>query len=554
MSKVIVYQIFTRLFGNRNTTRKENGSIAENGCGKFDDINKEKLQQLRDMGISHVWYTGVIRHATKTDYTKYGIPAQHHAVVKGNAGSPYAITDYYDVDPDLAKNVKKRMAEFEALVKRTHAAGLKVIIDFVPNHVARQYKSVCKPEGVVDLGANDDTNMGFSPQNNFYYCPGCSFEPYIDKQGSERYAYTEIPAKATGNDHFDNHPGMNDWYETVKLNYGVDYWTHIGHFDPMPDTWLKMTDILLFWAAKGIDGVRCDMAEMVPAAFWAYATAKVKEKYPDFVFIGEVYNPAEYRNYIKSGFDYLYDKVGMYNIMRAVICHQCGAQAITGAWQATDDINSHMLYFLENHDEQRVASDFFAGNGRKGIPGMAVSVLMNSNPFMLYFGEEFGEHGMDKEGFSGCDGRTTIFDYWSVDTVCRASWDSLSDEEKYLKDIHSRVLNIAKKEKTVSDGLFFDLMYANPWSEKFDAEHLYAFLRRHGKQLLLVVANFDDYDKDAEVCIPVHAFDFMKLNEKDAEGTDLLTGEKLTAKLVKDGAVSVHVPARGVRILKFTEV
>ena len=554
MSKIIVYQIFTRLFGNRNTTRKENGAIAENGCGKLADFDASALKKIREMGITHVWYTGVIRHATKTDYTNFGIPAQHRAVVKGNAGSPYAITDYYDVDPDLATNVKKRMAEFEALVVRTHRAKLKMIIDFVPNHVARQYKSVCRPEGVKDFGEDDNVEEGFNPQNNFYYCPGCSFEPYIDKQAGERYAYTEIPAKATGNDHFDNHPSINDWYETVKLNYGVDYWTRIGHFDPIPDTWLKMTDILLFWADKGVDGVRCDMAEMVPAAFWSYATAKVKEKYPDFIFIGEVYNPAEYRTYIHCGFDYLYDKVGMYDVMRAVTCHHCGAQAITGAWQATDDIRSHMLYFLENHDEQRVASDFFAGNGCKGIPAFVVSALMGTNPFMLYFGEEYGERGMDKEGFSGYDGRTTIFDYWSVDTICRASWNSLSDEEKYLKNVHARVLTIANKEKAFSKGQFYDLMYANPWTDKFNAERQYAFLRKADKEMILVVVNFDDCDRHTEVRIPAHAFDFLKIIEKKATATDLLTGENFDAWLVKDGTIAMTIAKRGARILKFAQV
>lgn len=554
MSKIILYQVLPRLFGNRNTTRHENGSIAENGCGKFADFSAPVLKKIRDLGITHVWYTGVLRHASKTDYTKYGIPAQHHAVVKGNAGSPYAITDFYDVDPDLATDIDRRMAEFEDLVVRTHKAGMKVIIDFVPNHVARQYKSVGKPRGVADFGDADNTNDGFNPQNNFYYCPGCSFEPDIDKLAGERYAYTEIPAKATGNDHFDNHPGINDWYETVKLNYGVDYWTHIGHFDPNPDTWLKMTDILLFWAGKGIDGVRCDMAEMVPAAFWEYATAKVKEKYPEFIFIGEVYNPAEYRNYIRSGFDYLYDKVGMYDVMRAVTCRQCGAQAITGAWQSTDDIGDKMLYFLENHDEQRVASDFFARSGRAGVPALVASALMARGPFMIYFGQEFGECGMDREGFSGCDGRTTIFDYWNVDTICRASWGTLSDDEKSLADTYTRVLTLANREKAISDGLFYDLMYANPWSERFNPDRQYAFLRKAGKELILVVANFDDCRRDTEVRIPAHAFDFMGITEKTADATDLLTGEKFKMTLAKDAAVAVGVEAYGARVIKFAQV
>jgi len=542
--KILIYQVLTRLYGNRNANRKENGTIEENGTGKFKDFNAKTLKHIREMGFSHIWFTGVIRHATQTDYTKYGIPAQHPAVVKGRAGSPYAICDYYDVDPDLAVKVDKRMEEFEAMIARTHKAGLKVIMDFVPNHVARQYKSVVKPRGVKDLGANDNSDEGFNPQNNFYYCPGCKFEPQFDVQG-----YEEYPAKATGNDHFDPHPGMNDWYETVKLNYGVDYYTHYGHFDPIPDTWNKMTDILLFWAKKGIDGFRCDMAEMVPAAFWAWATDKVKYRYPDIIFIGEVYNPAEYRNYIHSGFDYLYDKVGMYDTMRNVICGNGSASFITGAWQSTDDISRHMLYFLENHDEQRVASDFFAGDARKGIPGLVASVLMRSNPFMLYAAEEYGEKGMDKEGFSGVDGRTTIFDYWSIDTLCRAADGTLSDDEQYIYTMHEKVLQIARKEKAI-DGDFYDLMYANPWSDKFDNNRLFAFLRKKDKDILLVVCNFSDHVADIDVNIPAHAMRTLSIAKKAYKAKDLLTGEQQTLQLQENGKVSMTVQAYGARIWK----
>ncbi len=544
--KVIVYQVFTRLYGNRNTTRKEKGTIADNGCGKMADFTPAVLKGIAKMGISHVWYTGVIRHATQTDYSQYGIPRQHPAVVKGKAGSPYAIADYYDIDPDLAVDVKLRMQEFEQLVQRTHDAGLKVIIDFVPNHVARQYKSVCKPRGVKDLGETDNAMMGFDPQNNFYYCPGQRFMPYFDLYGGEPEPYLEEPAKATGNDHFDNAPGQNDWYETVKLNYGVDYYAgRVGHFDPMPDTWKKMTDILLFWAKKGVDGFRCDMAEMVPAEFWAYATKVVKSKYKQLVFIGEVYNPGEYRHYLASGFDWLYDKVGMYDTMRAVICHHAPASAISHAWQATDDIRDHMLYFLENHDEQRVASDFFAASGWKGVPGMIASLLMQQNPFMLYAGEEYGERGMDREGFSGNDGRTTIFDYWSVDTLCRAAQKKLTADEEALFDIHQKTMLLARQEKAVTDGVFFDLMYVNGHLER-----QYAFLRYAEGELLLVVTNFEDRDVVTDVNIPAHAFDYLGIKEKKVIGTDLLTKEKLAMSLRKDGSVRMEIKARSGRVWK----
>ena len=546
MDKVLIYQVFTRLYGNRNVTRKKDGTIADNGCGKMADFTPAVLKDIAKMGISHVWYTGIIRHATQTDYSFYGIPRQHAAVVKGRAGSPYAIADYYDVDPDLAVDVNQRMHEFEQLIERTHAAGLKVIIDFVPNHVARQYKSVCKPKKVKDLGETDDTMMGFDPQNNFYYCPGERFSPYFDLYHGETEPYLEEPAKATGNDHFDNAPGQNDWYETVKLNYGVDYYAGgIGYFDPMPDTWKKMTDILLFWAKKGVDGFRCDMAEMVPAEFWAYATQTVKKKYKQIVFIGEVYNPSEYRHYLFSGFDWLYDKVGMYDTMRAVICHHLPTSAITNAWQSTDDIRDHMLYFLENHDEQRIASDFFAADGRKGVPAMIASILMQQNPFMLYAGEEYGEHGMDQEGFSGHDGRTTIFDYWSIDTLCRAAQNKLSQEEKQLFDIHQKTMLLARKEKAVSDGVFFDLMYVNRHLER-----QYAFLRYAEGELLLVVVNFEDRDVVVDVNIPAHAFEYLDMKEKKLIATDLLSKERLAMSLRKDGSVRMDISSRGGRVWK----
>ena len=546
--KIILYQVFTRLYGNRTTTRKEGGTIEENGCGKMNDFTPSTLKRIREMGVSHIWYPGILRHATQTDYSAFGIPRQHPAVVKGRAGSPYAITDYYDVDPDLAVDVNKRMQEFEQLIERTHKAGMKVIIDFVPNHVARQYNSICKPEGVKDLGEDDNPQLGFDPQNNFYYCPGERFTPYFDLYHGEVEPYIEEPAKATGNDCFSNAPGINDWYETVKLNYGLDYYAgRVGHFSPIPDTWDKMTDILFFWARKGVDGFRCDMAEMVPTPFWSWVTDKLKFAYPDLVFIGEVYNPTEYRNYLGAGFDYLYDKVGMYDTIREVIRGNLSTHAITSAWQQTDDIRNHMLYFLENHDEQRIASSFFAGSARKGVPGLVVSALLQQNPLMIYAGQEYGEKGMDKEGFSGHDGRTTIFDYWNIDTLTRAATRKLTKDEKALYATYQKVLNIAATEKTVVEGVCFDLMYVNG-----DSQRQYAFLRKAGNDVLLVVANFDESATTMDVTIPAHAFDYLKLKErKNVTAVDLLTGKEIKRQIRRDCYVSVDLEPLGAVILKF---
>ena len=566
--KIIIYQVFTRLLTNRNMTRKEWGTVAENGCGKFNDFTPEVLKMIKDKGVTHIWYTGVIRHATVTDYSKYGIPRNHPEVIKGRAGSPYAIVDYYDVDPDLAQDVNKRMEEYEALIVRTHKSGLKIIMDFVPNHVGREYHSICKPEGVRDLGEDDDKNMNFSPRNNFYYCGGEPLHvPNTPNTGIAQYTadgdfrpYEEIPAKATGNDHFDAWPGVNDWYETVKLNYGVDYCDAGGrsyHFDPIPDTWVKMRDILMFWASKGVDGFRCDMAEMVPSEFWSYAISSVKKKYKNIIFIGEVYNPSLYETYVNSGFNYLYDKVGMYDTVRNVICGG-DASEITKRWQETENLKDNMLYFLENHDEQRIASDFFAGEARKGIPGLVVSLLMRKNPFMLYAGQEYGERGMDKEGFSGVDGRTTIFDYWAMSstmnsipntTLRRRNTKYWTNSQWTIDQLYGRIMKIASVEKTVSQGDFFDLMYVQD-ENRFDKRHGFTFLRKYNEEVMLVVANFKDQPQLYGVKIPAHALDYFGIEEQTAEATELLTGAKTDITFERDGEVVVNVGPYSAQIFK----
>ncbi len=558
-NKFVIYQVFTRLFGNNNTRLKPNGDKATNGCGRLADFTAKALEEIKALGATHIWYTGIIEHATQTDYRRYGIRPDHPAVVKGKAGSPYAIKDYYDIDPDLASSVTERMREFENLVKRTHKAGLKMIIDFVPNHVARQYHSDAKPTGVTDLGENDHKEWAFSPQNNFYYIPGARLEGNIDLCKDAEEPYVEFPAKATGNDRFDAWPGTNDWYETVKLNYGVDYqgggqW----HFDPIPDTWMKMRDILLFWASKGIDGFRCDMAEMVPCAFWGWVIPQVKEQYPGLIFIAEVYNPNEYRNYLWCGkFDYLYDKVGLYDTLKAVTCHGQSAAAITGCWQSLEGIQTNMLNFLENHDEQRIASDFFAGNAVKARPAMIVSACMNANPVMVYFGQELGERGMDEEGFSGRDGRTTIFDYWTVDTIRRwrngGKFDGklLTDEEKALQAFYTRVLNLCTSEKALAEGSFYDLMYANYDNPHFNAHRQYTFLRKQGKELILVVVNFDEAPAEVGIRIPAHAFEYLGIAEKESiKATDLLTGKKEDIALSPTLQVTTRVEGFSGKILK----
>ena len=535
-----IYQVFTRLFG-ANKAGIPFGTKEQNGCGTMQDFTAKALEQIRNLGCTHIWYTGVIEHASKTDYSSYGIAVDNPDVIKGEAGSPYAIRDYYDIDPDLAKDPAKRIREFELLVERTHKAGLKVIIDFVPNHVARQYHSDSKPAGVRNLGEDDDTSCSFSPQNNFYYLH--SEQLHLDNilQGS---TYQEVPAKATGNDNFTSWPNRNDWYETIKLNYGIDIISgRQVHFCPTPDTWQKMLQILLYWASKGIDGFRCDMAEMVPVEFWEWALPQVKTAYPNIVFIAEVYNPALYRDYIHRGkFDYLYDKVGLYDTLLNV-CRGQSTQSITSCWQSVDDIREHMLNFLENHDEQRLASNFLLGCGEKALPALLVSSLMPS-PFMLYFGQELGERGMDEEGFSGRDGRTTIFDYWSVSTIRRwrnkGRFDGkqLTEEEISLQQTYQSILQLREQEPYTSEG-FYDLMYVN--------RHLhrqYAFVRHSGKKFSLIIANFSNQEETVSINIPKHFFEFTGIKEKENKTfSNVLNGKKIKSSFRSTEPLVLTLPA-----------
>ena len=496
---------------------------------------------------THVWYTGIIEHATATDYSRQGITPCNAHVVKGKAGSPYAIRDYYDVCPDFAVKVKNRMAEFEALIERTHRVGLKVIIDFVPNHVAREYESDAKPIGVQDLGENDNPMMFFDPKNNFYYITGQEFAPVGVDLGSGENAYREYPARATGNDCYTASPSRDDWYETVKLNYGVDPWNGSTHFDPVPPTWEKMLDILKFWAAKGVDGFRC----MVPVAFWHWAIKQIKAINPQIVFIAEIYDVALYRSYIEEGgFDYLYDKVTLYDTLRGILCDGWPASDLTRCWQTVEGIGAHMLNFLENHDEQRIASKLFCGEPLKALPALVVSATMSKCPFMVYAGQELGELAADAEGYSGMDGRTTIFDYWSVPTLRRWHQGKPTAPERQLRTMYRKILNLCNSEKTLAEGEFFDLMYVN--QDTLETRRQYAYLRHCDGVMALVVANFGDEATNTGVRIPGHALDCARMESGEYSITELLSGDTTTGTLAGDSVIPVQVPAHSARIYRFT--
>ena len=531
-NKLIIYQLLPRLFGNINTTNKIYGSVEENGSGKLKDITDTALQEIAKMGFSYVWYTGVIEHATMTDYSAYGIKVDDPDIVKGRAGSPYAIKDYYDIATDLADDKEFRISEFKELIGRTHKNGMKVIIDFVPNHVARTYASDVKPDDVRDLGEDDDNTMHFSAKNDFYYLPGYPFiVPGGYNPGGDGFAsplkdgkFDEFPAKATGNDVFSPSPAITDWFETIKLNYGVYYLDgNKRHFGGPPPLWGKMLHILSYWAAMGVDGFRCDMIEMVPVEFWAWLIPQLKEVYPDLIFIGEAYDKNQYQNYINYGhFDYLYDKVGLYDAIRRLTCNEAGANTwlINDVWNNhTRGIDRHMLRFMENHDEQRIASREFAGDAALARPGMIVSATLSTGPVMIYSGQEVGEPAIGGSGFSTDDGRTTIFDYWGVPEhqkwVNGGKYDGggLSAQQQELRFFYCKLLNTVKNSKALRDGSFYELMIANEQQPGFDTM-LYLYARYTEDERIVAVLNFSRQNQTFKLRLPDDLISQLDLNGK----------------------------------------
>ncbi len=501
--KLVIYQLLPRYFSNTNATNKLYGSKEENGVGKFNDITPKALQELKKLGINYVWYTGVVEHATMTDYSVYGIKQDDPDIVKGKAGSPYAIKDYYDVDPDLAVDVKNRMGEYQNLINRTHAEGLKMIMDFIPNHVARTYQSDAKPAGVIDFGAQDDKTKAYSPQNDYYYIPGKTFVvPAGTEAGGAQFShplkdgkFDENPAKVTGNNVFSEKPSIDDWYETMKLNYGYDLQNGKNYLDPVPPVWTKMRDILVFWAKKGVDGFRCDVDEFVPVEFWHWLIPEVRKINPDMVFIAEAYDPSKYANYVSyGGFDYMYDKVGLYDALKPLIKNEANASVATirKVIQSQEGgLSNHMLRFLENHDEERIASKGFAQKPEYAKAAMVLTATLGSGPVMIYSGQEVGEQGAGVEGFGGDDNRSTIFDYWGQPQhqqwLNGGKFDGglLSPAQKSLRTFYQQLLTLVQSNKAIQSGKFTDVS-----AELGLGNTAMAYVRSTDTDRVLVLANF----------------------------------------------------------------
>lgn len=549
-ARPVVYQLFLRQFSNVNETRKPNGTLAQNGVGKFRDLNRQALHSLRELGITHLWLLGTPRQATATDYSAVGLPPDDPDLLKGVAGSPFAIRDYFDVCPDYAENPARRLEEFRALVDGIHAEGLKVLIDFVPNHVARSHQSVVKPE--LSFGTKDDRTKFFAPGNNFFYLEGAGplkLPTFKDGRATSPtcqvvggcdglFAPEREHGRVTGNNVVSWTPSEGDWYETVKLNYGFDF-TKGRHGPkayptadqpdvPVPDTWLKMDAVLAHWQEQGVDGFRCDMAHWVPMEFWRWAITRARERRPGTLFVAEAYDNDSNKltdgnvltALVASGFDAVYDDQS-YDILKDTYDGPKWANDLDGVLGAAAPLHQSLRY-AENHDEVRLANPTqWGGLGAAvGRPVSAILFAIGRGPLLLYNGQEVGEPALGAEGFGGDDARTSIFDYGCMPELVkwvnghRYDGGRLSPDQRELRAWYGRVLDVCR-EPAFTRGEFLPLNRANAENPRYgrlagetaSGHWLYSFLRHDpaSGQAFLVVANLHGRETLRDVRITLSA-------------------------------------------------
>lgn len=605
--RVRIYQLFVRLFGNTNETRRQNGTLLENGVGKFADINDAALTSIREMGFTHIWLTGVLQQATATDYSEFGQPADDTDLLKGLAGSPYAIKDYFDVCPDYAVNPARRLEEFRELIERLHAHGLKAIIDLVPNHVARSYDSCVKPDRNFGTcggaGAGDDTTKFFHPHNNFFYLRPDGNGPPLRlptvRDGQPVSPTCQLPlqkcdglfagemtfGRVTGNNAVTWAPQLHDWYETIKLNYGFDFtdpnksvreYPNAWSPDkPIPDTWMKMDQVIEHWQSLGVDGFRCDMAHMVPPEMWSWTIEQARQRQPGVFFMGEAYDddPAKVPgsdpfvarlnfergnvlfDLLNAGFNAVYD-APVYRTLKRIYDGAGWANDIDG--QIADDFICHnSVRYAENHDEVRLAAHGEWGDAGLdvGRPVSATLYGLSRGAIMLYNGQEVGEPAEGAEGFGGDDARTSIFDYWSMPEFVkwvnghRYDGARLSAQQRQLREFYGRLVNLAG-EPAFRDGKFFPLNPVNRDNPAFgrcpgeqtSGHWLYAFLRHDvsSQQRFLVVANLHPTIsfQNVRILLPVAAMEFLDFDQQPSDTTLKLMerlGERGTGTVVTVG-------------------
>ncbi|MCP4884089.1 MAG: alpha-amylase, partial [Flavobacteriales bacterium] len=362
-------------------------------------------------------------------------------------------------------------------------------------------------------------------------------------------------------------PDQNDWYETVKINYGLrpdgtkdfdslpegfEKMDHKAHFEfwqdkMVPDSWIKFRNIALYWLEKGVDGLRYDMAEMVPVEFWSYLNSSIKIQYPDALLLAEVYNPGLYRDYIRLGkMDYLYDKVGFYDSIKHIMQGHGWTDHIPKVQEEVFDIEHHMLHFLENHDEQRIASPDFTGFAEKGMPAMVVSTTISTSPTLLYFAQEVGEPGAEDAGF-GSATRTSIFDYIGVPNF--QGWTNngkfdgggLSESEKELRSFYKKLLSFTIKSEALM-GKYQEIHYYNKDQNNAYDHRIFSFVRWSENEQLVVISNFDSQNHyELDLWIPEEIITSWKLEDGMFKLEDQLSIDTQNELKVENGHGKIKI-------------
>jgi glycosidase len=315
----------------------------------LDDIPDAELDRLTADGFDLVWFLGVWQTGEAARRISRSNPewlAEYHRVLpdfreEDVSGSCFAVRDY---------RVHQDFGGDEALArlrKRLKRRGLRLILDFVPNHMAPDHSWVsAHPEFFV---SGTEEQLAAQPQN---YCRAET------KEGPRVLAYGRDP-------YFDG------WPDTLQLNYGNPALQKamLGELERI---------------ARQCDGVRCDMAMLVlpevfektwgisAASFWPRATEAVRAKVPGFLFLAEVYWDLEW-TLQQQGFDYTYDK-RLYD--RLVEGH---ARPVREHLCAGLDFQDRLARFLENHDEPRAAATLAPDQHR------AAAILTFLTPGLRFF-------------------------------------------------------------------------------------------------------------------------------------------------------------------------
>ncbi len=501
---VTIYQVAPRTYAAQG-----NGAAL---AGKLSDMTTDRLREIRDLGIDYLWLTGVLEHAARAQTDP--------DVVKGEAGSYYAIYDNWDVSSEIGT-----MADFEAVIERAHSVGLRVLIDFVANHTARLHRTdvVCKQH--LDFGRGDRTEVAFDRDNNYYYMPNTSFTPptQTGSAGSDGAFDTDIftpgiqlesPARVTGNDIVSPNPPISDWFETVKLNYGWDLINKRANYSPRPRTWNQMIDVARYWVEKGVDGFRVDFAHAVPIEFWRTFAAELKAVQPQVFLLAEAYE-TDYRmklpgftfyDMLDAGFDSVYNSAmywAMHNQvqrpgdMRSAVPNRSPALAaniVNRGFQFTQ--------YLENHDEERVASRTFAPwigeRAQRAELGLAYTAYLGLMPgnLLMHGGQELQEDASVFGSYAGDNGKTSIFDY--VYQSQTRLWQS-GNRPQWMIDFRQRYRDLLALKRLPAFSAIHkesvpslvDLDGPNNYKEQ--SNWISSYIRFQGNDAYLVVTNGDPF-------------------------------------------------------------